>query len=65
MAEGFGTDSTQIRCKREHPDYETGEMKVEMKNLHRNRYLELSTLLMKRRFVLDEVVVTASIVKIA
>lgn len=49
----------------EHPDYETGEMKVEMKNLHRNRYLELSTLLMKRRFVLDEVVVTASIVKIA
>ena len=49
----------------EHPDYETGEMKVEMKNLHRNRYWELSTLLMKRRFVLDEVVVTASIVKIA
>ena len=49
----------------EHPDYETGEMMVEMKNLHRNRYWELSTLLMKRRFVLDEVVVTASIVKIA
>ena len=49
----------------EHPDYETGEMSVELRNLHRNRYLELSTLLMKRRFVLDEVVVTASIVKIA
>lgn len=49
----------------EHPDYETGEMNVELKNLHRNRYLELSPLLMKRRFVLDEVVVTASIVKIA
>lgn len=26
----------------EHPDYETGEMNVELKNLHRNRYLELS-----------------------
>ena len=49
----------------EHPDYETGEMSVELRNLHRNRYLELSTLLMKRRSVLDEVVVTASIVKIA
>jgi len=49
----------------EHPDYETGEMEVEMKNLHRNRYWDFPTLLMKRRFVLDEVVVTASIVKIA
>jgi hypothetical protein len=49
----------------EHPDYETAEHVLELGKIYRNKDIIFPDLYMKKRFELDEVVVTASKVKIA